>query len=601
MEPLQILLYVFISLLSLNLLLSIQFWLNYKQKLNLLLIGVWLFTLINFVLQGIALGSQLATILAFSTYIFSAYCLCTILAQVSSIRFPFRKYWVVFVTALGTSIVLHFLSGSFTLVALPLALAMAAPQVILAINKLCFHPKKGTELCNTFAFLLLLNGIHFIDYPFLRPIPDFAVFGYAIVIAFSMLFAALLPAILSKYHSEQLSSQLEQAFKKAEKATQEKSNFLANMSHEIRTPLTAIIGLNELMSVTPLDSAQRNYCHHISTSSDNLLSIINNILNLSQLESGMIPVQTAEFSPQQLTKEVIAHYTNHQTEDTRRFLIRYDIVGDIPTTLISDKGKIQQIVFNLINNAIKYSEGTEIVLLLRFEDGSDGDNSCGNLTLTVSDDGVGMPEGKIDSIFARFEQGGDRTKGGVGLGLSIVRELVNLLGGSITLAKGELDRGTIATCILPVVKGGECALVDKSAMLAKAPNRPLVKRNDSEFCILVIEDDWSNQVAITGMLERRNLKYVLASSGSEALALYQVHAPALILIDLLLPDVNGLTVIKRIRDHDQTTPIVVVSAYSFDEDVNQALTSGANDYLRKPVQMHDVYAVIEKYGTVLSQ
>ena len=501
-----------------------------------------------------------------------------------------------FAAAVGASIVLHYVTRSFTLAALPVALALAAPQVILAIKKLLFHRKQGTELCNTFAFLLLLNGIHFIDYPFLRQNLDFAVFGYGIVIAFSMLFAALLPAILSKYHSEKLSTQLAQALAKAEKATREKSNFLANMSHEIRTPLTAIIGLNELMSMTPLDSAQRNYYYHISTSSNNLLGIINNILNLSQLESGMIPVQATAFSPHELAKEIITHYTNKRINDMRRLLIRHEIVGDIPAVLIADKGKIQQIVFNLINNAIKYSEGTEIVLCLRFENSADG----GFLTLRVSDDGVGMPDCKIDSIFTRFEQGEDRTKGGVGLGLSIVRELVDLLGGSITLAKGESGQGTVVTCRLPVEKGDRRTLADCTPTLSGAPNRLPVTHSDSGFCVLVIEDDWSNQVAITGMLERRDLKYLLASSGSEGLALYQSHAPTLILIDLLLPDVNGLTVIKRIRDRDQTTPIVVVSAFSFDEDVNQALTFGADDYLRKPVQMNDVYEVIEKYGTALS-
>ena len=375
MNTLQVLLSIYSALLLINTVFSIQLWLTYRDRVYWLLIGVWAFTLINFVLQSLSLHSVMGSIIGFSSYIFAAYCLCRILARISAIPFSFNTYWMLYAIGITLSITLQLMDYAFALAALPVAIALAAPQISFALKKLLKHRQSGIALSNTFALILLLNGLHFLDYPFLRPNLDFAVFGYAIVIAFSMVLAILLPCITGSYHYNKLNTQLVEevehrkrteqqladALTEAETVTEIKSRFLVNMSHEIRTPLNGVIGLNDLMKHTPLNEKQRRYCDGIDASSDHLLTILNNVLSLAKLESGATPINNEVFSPHNLAKEIIAYYQQHQESCS----IHYEVIEPMPETLISDKGKLCQIVYNLINNAIKYSGGDFIGFSMR--------------------------------------------------------------------------------------------------------------------------------------------------------------------------------------------------------------------------------------------
>ncbi|MEE8056927.1 MAG: response regulator [Pseudomonadales bacterium] len=590
MDLLKILLLVYIAILSLNTIFSVQLWFLYRLRLYLLLVGVWFFTLINLSLQAITLQSSLGSVMAFSSYIASAFCLCTILAEVSSLSFSFNKYWIAFFLGLAASLLISTQSSSFTLIALPVAAAIAMPQILLACNKLMGYRDHGTELSNTFALVLLLNGIHFLDYPFLRQNLDFAVFGYAIVIGFSMMFAALLPCILSKYHSDELSTLLAEKVKE----TQAKSKFLANMNHEIRTPLNAIVGLNDLLINTPLNSKQQEYCEHIEISSNGLLGIVNNILDLSQLESGVVPIHRESFSPFKLAEDIVGYYIAGKDKLNHSLLLRHEIVEPIPTVLISDQGKIRQIAYNLINNAIKYSEGSEIVFSLRYDEANIGANTpqSGQLIVVVYDDGVGISPDQIDTIFDRFTRHTHTTQQGVGLGLAIVKELVTLLGGTISLANRKDCSGLIITCKFPTaIECGDNAITPD---ITTAFNRT-DDSGDKSLCVLVVEDNPNNQLVITEMLEVFNINYILANNGTEALAAYTTYNPNLILLDNHLPDTSGLIITQRIRQQNPLIPIIMISAHAFNEDVEKGLQAGANAYLRKPIRMKELYAVLKEY------
>lgn len=596
MDVLEILLIVYSVLLLINTVFSIQLWLAYRHRLYLLLIGVWVFTLVNFVLQSLSLNSVLGSVLGFSTYILTAYCLCTMLAKISEIPFSFNKYWTFYAVGTSLSVVLQRMDYPFALMALPAAIAVAAPQITLALKKLLGYRHQGIVLSNTFALILLLNGCHFLDYPFLRPNLDFAVFGYAIVIAFSMIFAALLPCIMSKYHSDQLIDEIDSrkkteqkladALRSAEKLTQKKTYFLANMSHEIRTPLHGVIGLNDLMKHTPLNEKQRSYCESIETSSNHLLNILNNILSLVKLESGVTPIHRESFAPATLAQEIISHYEQSQKDGP---LVSYQMAEPMPERLISDKGKLRQVAFNLINNAIKYSGSGTIQLLMRYEAAHD---EQGNFFLTVKDQGVGIPPDTLSHVFHPFEQNNRTTQGSVGLGLSITKELLTVLGGTIHVSS-ELNHGTIATCKLPI-------LLDKTPLpegQANAPIEPMLnfKTADVRPNILVVEDHHVNQLVMEEMLNKEKVNYVIAKNGKEAMANYRQRKPDLIFMDIQLPDTDGLELIKLIRVKDKQTPIIVLSAFAFDEDSREGLGAGANDYVRKPAKHGEIKRILDKY------
>lgn len=280
MSPLETLLIVYMFLLVLNAGVAVVLWTVYHKPILWLLIGVWVFTLINFLAQAATLNSPIGSILGFSSYIFTVWCLCKILAQVVKQPFNFRPMGALFGLGLLASLVGMLSYGAVSwsdpilvYLALPIALALAAPQLIWAWRVLRMGHEPGLRLVKWFSVVLLINGLHFLDYPFLRPIPEFAVLGYSIVIATSMLFGILLPCIINNFLANQLAAQLldeieshkatelelEQALKAAERSSKAKTIFLANMSHEIRTPINGIVGLNDLILESALTEQQKTY------------------------------------------------------------------------------------------------------------------------------------------------------------------------------------------------------------------------------------------------------------------------------------------------------------------------------------------------------
>jgi signal transduction histidine kinase/CheY-like chemotaxis protein len=510
--------------------------------------------------------------------------------------FNFKPFGLAFGISLLISGGLYWQVDSFALTALPVAITIAAPQLAFALKKLLYYRHTGTQFSNSFAVLLLCNGLHFLDYPFLRPLPEMAIFGFGLVLIFSVGFAALLPTILSKYHTDrsdalieeiqkrkQVEQELELAVNKAKRLANIKAEFLANMSHEIRTPLTGIMGLNDLLLTTELSTEQQEYCDDVRYASHKLRRIINNILSLSKLESGTIDVDREAFALQVLSGEIDKHYALNKSSTIS---IRYT---SSETLLLGDKVKLQQVLFNLIDNAIKYSQGSMIDVRCTY------DKATALLTLKVADDGIGIAPAIKAQLFDRFEQQHDQGAGaGVGLGLAIVKQLLAVMDGHISL-ESEMGNGATFTCKIPLAIAPEITTVATAATV-RTTNRLVVdhsthiQNDDRQYHILVIDDDPITLNTVSVLLEQAGYRCYLAEDGTTAKQLLTRHDVDVILSDIQLPDVEGVELIRYFREVNQSIPIIAHSAFAFDEDVAAAIAAGASDYLRKPATFSELQA-----------
>ncbi len=624
MGILEILLVVYIVLIAINAAISVQLWFLYKSFPFALLIGVWGFTLINFILQGVVIGSTMFSILAFSSYMFAGMCLTGVLCSIAGIPIKYTPYWLFFGVAVAVSLLLNLVTNDFTIIALPVAIALAVPQIQFAILKLTRYRTQGPGLTNTFAVILLLNGLHFLDYPFLRPHPESAIFGFGAVLIFASMFGALLPTIVGKHHSNKLSDQLTETLKEMEKLARVKSDFLAHMSHEIRSPITGILGINELLLRSTLTGSQKKYCETMSAATNNLLFIINNVLSLSQLESGHSTIRKNDFSPSDMMTEIIEHYSFRP--DVKSITLEKELIS-VPAMLVGDKGKILQIFYNLINNAIKYSGSDVIKLTMEFNESKKTDGLSAFL-ITVTDYGRGIPEDQQQAIYDQFKQI-STDQGGVGLGLSIIKEILKLLGGEICLTSEE-NKGTSFLCHIPIEvspnagisgiineKGlditseSSASAVNKNSDVAPikdvAEGNGRVRRQATETeeeilerCgpVLLVEDNLTSQMVMKSLFEQEGLGLKIVGTAEEALRELSRHVFRLIITDIDLPGMNGIEMIQFLRKFDQKSHIIVYSAFAYDEDVAKAIDAGANDYIRKPAHNDEI---INKYHKTMSR
>ena len=388
--------------------------------------------------------------------------------------------------------------------------------------------------------------------------------------------------------NEKLSEEVENhaiARARAEQANEAKTAFLATMSHELRTPLSGALGTLRLLSDTGLKSGQQDYVNIINAANVSLLDIVNDILGYSQLEAGKLKLENRGFDLVELLNNVIGLMQVSVTEKGNTITLRSNL--DDSLWLYGDSGKLHQVLINLIGNANKFTDSGQILLEVEHRGGERDD--CAELCFRVEDTGIGIAPDKQQEVFQAFTQVDTsvaRRYGGIGLGLAICERLVDALGGQISL-DSELGQGTRIGFDIELPLGDATGASDPDALLEteQAPLR-----------VLMVEDDATNAMVTGNYLEHLGHDLVTASTGEQALGLLDEADWQLVLLDISLPGIDGLAILKHIRTHANAdiadVPVIAMSAHVFTEEVDQYLAAGMNAFLGKPFSLTELERAI---------
>ncbi|MHC1711693.1 MAG: chemotaxis protein CheB [Solidesulfovibrio sp.] len=375
----------------------------------------------------------------------------------------------------------------------------------------------------------------------------------------------------------------------AEAASLAKSEFLANMSHEIRTPLNGVLGMLQLMQSTSLDTEQVEYVDNAVKSSKRLTRLLSDILDLSMVESGKLTIRQAPCSPAEIRGSVIDLFALPARE--KGLTLSVSLGAAMPERIVADEARLRQILFNLVGNAVKFTDHG--MVSLDISPASSRFDAKNRILVTVTDTGIGIPQEQVQAIFEPFGQVEGvymRRFGGAGLGLSIVRRLVALMGGEIAVDSEE-GRGTTMYVSLPIQTAAQ---TDRNTGGREPKSSSL-----SGLRLLLAEDDAVSMLSFTRMLQKAGHRVDVAEDGAKALLLLAKQDYDCILMDVQMPVMDGVAATRAIRG-DATLgakariPIIAMTAYAMTGDRERFLAAGMDDYVGKPVEMDDLEQAIQR-------
>jgi len=392
--------------------------------------------------------------------------------------------------------------------------------------------------------------------------------------------------------------ELEQARLKADEANRSKSDFLANMSHEIRTPINAVIGMNEMIMREAKDEKIADYSKNIESAGRSLLSIINDILDLSKIEAGKMELTEAPYKFSSLINDVVVMISVKAREKNLAFNVNVD--ETLPDGLYGDEIRIRQIITNVLNNAVKYTEKGSVTLSLNYNRLGD---DC-NLLVRVTDTGIGIKPEDIDKVFEKFDRADmDRNKTieGTGLGLTIVKRLLVMMDGTISV-ESEYGKGSTFFLRIPQKIHEDDAIGDyrkkfSSASASDGGYKELFHAPDAE--ILVVDDTLINLTVVRALLKKTKIKIDTATSAAEALIKTTEKKYDTILLDNRMPGMDGAEALPIMRTQDgglnKETPIVCLTADAVSGARERYLAEGFTDYLTKPIESAALERMLLKY------
>jgi CheY-like chemotaxis protein/HPt (histidine-containing phosphotransfer) domain-containing protein len=391
---------------------------------------------------------------------------------------------------------------------------------------------------------------------------------------------------------KQINTNLINAQKAAEHASVVKTQFLAMMSHEIRTPLNAILGMQELLTHTPLDNTQTEYLQTATLAGNNLMALINDILDLTKVESGKLDLEDIPFNAIEMTQFCVQLLS--MPAEAKGLKLITDIDPELTPWISGDPLRFRQVLLNLLSNAIKFTEQGSVTI--KISSTSSIDSAC-VLLVEVSDTGIGIPDdlqAGLFEVFVQVDPSDTRKYGGSGLGLAISKRLVTLWGGHI---------GIDST---PYVGSRFWFTVGTLAEAPKQPLIPTIKQDDSNKSntfiarVLLVEDSLINQAVMAAMLRKGGHQVDLADCGAQGIEAASEKDYDIILMDVSMPDMSGMeatAIIRQLGGAATSVPIIAITAHALAGYETMCLSAGMNGYATKPINQKDLLALVDAWAT----